>query len=317
MKIYIILTLIISLIMAVSPFTVLLFGNHNDYSQTDYKDESTIKVMRVSSGKVVDLNLFDYVIGSVSAEIPASFNEEAIKAQAVVCYTYALWLKNNADNSMLSGADITDSSETHQAYASETELRRKWGSSYESNMKIINECVSSVYGEFLQYNNEPIMAVYHAISPGYTENSGAVWGENIEYLKSVIANGDTLAADFDSSVEYTPSKFRELAFKLDKMILSENKKEWIGNAETDEVGFVKSIRIGCNSYNGNDIRRIFKLRSPYFTLKYDDGKFIFNVKGKGHGLGMSQNSADYMARQGSSYKEILLHFYAGAELVKG
>jgi len=336
MKLYLILIAILSAFMILFPLaTVNLSQNTNEttsaYTQTETtqnitqteetvqtkdSDISTIKVLRASSGKVIDLEIYDYLIGAVAGEMPASYEKEAIKAQAVACYTYAKWIKLNSDRSELSGADISDSSSKHQGYLDESALRKKWGDKYDSNIAKIKECVNEVMGEYMVYDNEPIVAVYHAISPGRTLSAASGWKKDIPYLKSVVANGDKLSPDFDSTVTMSEAEFKKCAQKLDGASLSGDAKDWVKSLKKDETGFVTSVKIGSKTFDGNDIRSAFALKSPFFTLTYKNKKFTFKVKGYGHGIGMSQYSADYMARQGSTYKEILLHFYTGVKLVK-
>lgn len=326
MKIYCILTAIISLFLLLFPLAVTgASKNTNEKTQPQSEVQTTqtsakkteipetIKVLRVSSGKVIDMEIYNYLIGAVSSEIPPTYEKEAIKAQAVACYTYALWLMKNADSSGLSGADISDSSETHQGFFDENELKDKWGEKYELYSEKIKECVNEVLGQYMTYDGEPIIACYHAISPGKTENALTVWGKDIAYLKSVTAPGDALSPDFDSAVTLSESEFSSKAKALGNITLSGNAKSWVKNAKATDCGFVTSIEIGGKTFDGNDIRSAFSLRSPYFTVDYKNSKFTFKIKGYGHGLGMSQYSADYMARQGSGYKEILSHFYSGIE----
>lgn len=327
MKLYIILTIFLTLGAALSPFAVLLpdFASKNQtVKSTEINTEnklekeeqasSTVKVFRTTSGKVVEKELSDYVKGAVSAEISPEYEKEAIKAQAVVCYTYALWLKRNADNANLKDADISDDANKHQGYLDDDELREKWGDKYEQYSQKISECINEVYGKFLEYNGEPIMACFHAISTGKTESAENVWGNDVPYLKSVTANGDLLSPDIDSTVTLSEKQFKECAEKLDGVKLSKNSSKWLGEIKTAKSGFVLSMTIGSKVFSGNDIRSAFSLRSPAFTAQKTENGFVFKVKGYGHLVGMSQYSADYMARQGSTYEEILLHFFKGASL---
>ncbi|MCM1363760.1 MAG: stage II sporulation protein D [Faecalibacterium sp.] len=335
MKMYFILIALLAVFMLLFPLASVGIANNQQnknentptsieqISESETKttekddDDSTIKVLRVSSDKVIDLELYDYLIGAVSSEMSPVYEKEALKAQTVACYTYAKWLKANSDSGKLNGADISDSPSTHQGYLDEQELKDKWGDKYDEYIAKIKECVNEVMGEYLSYNNEPIMAVYHAISPGKTESASVVWEQDIPYLQSVIANGDKLSPDFDSTVTLTEEKFKEYAKKISGVSLDNKAESWVKSCKKSDNGFVTSITIGGKKLDGNTVRNAFSLKSPYFTLTYESGKFTFKVKGYGHGIGMSQYSADYMARQGSTYKEILLHFYKGAKLVKG
>lgn len=334
MKLYIFLTIFLVLGAALTPFVSLISSNEakngttvqtvtkkdkESENQSNIKtteNTSTIKILRTGSGKVVEKELFEYVIGSVAAEMPPTYEKEALKAQAVACYTYALWLKNNSDSSSLDGADVSDSPSYYQGFLDDDELKDKWGKKYDEYMALITDAVSEVSGEYLEYDGEPIMACYHAISTGRTESAKNAWGTDVPYLKSVRADGDILSPDIDSSVNITDEQFKKAAQTLDGTDLSKKSNKWLGELTTAKSGYVTKIVIGNKEFSGSDVRSAFALKSPAFTIKKTDTGFLFSVKGYGHLVGMSQYSADYMARQGSGYKDILLHFYSGVNLIK-
>jgi len=322
MKIYAILSLIVFLFLALFPLVCFIDsdkvnGQENTTSQayeaqkkkTEIK-EDTITVLRASSGKTEQVDMTDYLIGAVANEMPASFHIEALKAQAVACHTYALWILKNADNPGSEFGDISDSSGKHQGYLNKSEMKEKWGDSYEKYYNRISDAVKEVKEEYLEYNGEPILAVFHALSSGTTSDCEDVWGDEIPYLKSVPAPGDKLSAQLDSEEKFTGEELME------KLGIKEEKNKLISDFKTADSGYVTKIIIGDKSYTGREIRRLLDLRSPNFTYKQNKDNYVFSVKGKGHGVGMSQYSADFMARQGSSYKEILSHFYNGAEIKK-
>lgn len=319
MKIYAILSLIVFLFLTIFPMICFVYPDRvspqqsitEKASATPYEsnknNEATITVFRATSGKTEQVEMTEYLIGAVANEMPASFHIEAIKAQAIACHTYALWILKNADNP---GSDISDSSGKHQGYLNKDEMKEKWGNSYEKYYSRIKEAVNAVKDLYLDYNGEPILAVYHALSSGTTTASEDVWGQKITYLKSVTAPGDKLSAQLDTEENFTSDQLKE------KLGISKSEKKLISDFKATDSGYVTEIIIGGKSYTGREIRRALDLKSPNFTCEYTEGEYIFFVKGKGHGVGMSQYSADFMARQGSSYKEILNHFYAGAEIKK-
>lgn len=332
MKLYVILTIFLTLCVALSPFTVLSGKKNNDKTETtesvslteETKNEpsseptvpETLNILRTSSGKIVEKSVFDYVKGAVSAEISPTYEGEAIKAQAVVCLTYALWLKENSEKANLESADISDNPDRFQSYLDENELKEKWGEKYDEYSKKISDCISQVANEYLTFENKPIMACYHAISSGKTESAKNVFGTDVPYLKSVEANGDLLSPEIDSTVTLSAEKFKECAEKINGVKLQNEPSKWLGKSSKTDTGFVKTIVIGSKKLSGNDVRSAFSLRSPAFTVEFKENEFVFHVKGYGHLVGMSQYSADYMARQGATYKEILSHFYPGTTLKK-
>lgn len=291
-------------------------GTPESTTQTPDKDTGTetIKVLRTASGRVTDVELYNYVIGCVASEMPAYYEKEALKAQAVLCYTYAKWIMQNSDSGKPDSADVSDSPARHQRYMDDRELKEKFGEKYDSYLNRIKECVNEVLGETLTYNNEPIIACYHAISSGQTQSAKTVWGTDIPYLQSVTADGDELSPDFDRTVSLTEKQLREKAKAAGVTKLSDKPSEWLKITEQNKSGYVESAVIGNKTFSGTEIKSTFSLSSAVFTVTYADGKFVFKTKGKGHQLGMSQYCADYMARQGKTYKEILMHFYPDTTL---
>lgn len=323
MKIYAILSLIVFLSLALFPMACFIDKDtattkqestslHTGEMHTEDKEEKeeTITILRASSGKTEQVDMTEYLIGAVANEMPASFHIEALKAQAVACHTYALWILKNADNPNNDLGDISDNSGKHQGYLNKNEMKKKWGDSYEKYYNRISDAVNDVKDLYLDYDGEPILAVFHALSSGTTSNCKDVWGDDIPYLKSVPALGDKLSAQLDSEEAFTKEELAE------KLGLKEEKEELISEINAADSGYVTKIIIGDKSFTGRQLRRLLGLKSPNFTYKQEKDNYTFAVKGKGHGVGMSQYSADFMARQGSSYKEILTHFYSGAEIKK-
>ncbi|MBQ7295682.1 MAG: stage II sporulation protein D [Clostridia bacterium] len=303
MKIYALLTGLLCLIMIFCPLICVGAGKYiNTESHIESTDntDTDVNLLQTLSGKVVEISAKDYIIGAVAAEMPASYSTEALKAQAVASYTYYRWLKENADNA---DYDISDDSKAHQGYLSDEQLKEKWGDKYDSYKQKIENAVMSVMGECIMYENEPIFAAFHAISSGKTHSASDVFGEALPYLVSTSTVGDTLSPDFDSLAEYTPEEL------ISTLSLKDTGDNLIKTIDTTDSGYVSKITIGEKSYSGSELASLLGLRSPTFSAEYKNGKYVFSVKGYGHGVGMSQYSADYMARQGSTYKEILVHFY--------
>ena len=282
-------------------------------AETTAKPDNTISVFSHNDKSVTEVDITDYVCGCLAAEMPLSFHDEALKAQAVACYSFALWIKNNADNPKSELADVTDSPDTHQAYLNESQLKEKWGNEFPQNYKKIKKIVSSVSGQYLAFDNEPIMAVYHSLSPGKTQSAENVWGNDIPYLRSTTAPGDKLSPEYQSSVTLDLNQIKQ-AVQKNKSYKFNLKANPIGEIKETDSGYVESAEIYSVVMNPKELRALFGLKSPFFSLKKTDNSVTFTVYGYGHGVGMSQYSADYMARQGSDYKEILNHFYKGATL---
>lgn len=299
-------------------------GNKNDKDTLSEDDEenaldeagNVVKIKSAASGNIVSATELDYIIGCVAAEMPATYHDEAIKAQAVAAYTNLKRLKKNPDSS-LGGADITDSPGTHQGYYDEATQKEKWGDKYETYHEKIKAAVTEVFGKTVVYENEPITAAYSAICPGRSESAKNIWGGDVPYLQSVVSTGDKLSPDYTVETAFTAEQFKEKAAADSEIVLSDNPSEWLGEIKCSEnnTGVVLSIIIGGKTLTGMQVRTIFGLRSPSFNVTFSEGSFIFKNAGYGHSVGMSQYGADYMARQGSTYKEILEHYYTGATVL--
>lgn len=267
--------------------------------------DGDIAVLRVSSGKIENVGITDYVIGCVACEMPASYELEALKAQAVVSFTYALYQRSEGERS-----DLSDDPSVHQAYASYDELKEKWGDSYDKNIAVIKKAVKAVSGEYLTYEKKLIKPPYFALSSGMTNSAEDVWGNEVSWLVSVSSDGDKLSPSVKSIFEFTEDEIIELL--KDKCELKEIS---ISKPVKAKSGYVKSIDISSHKFSGEELRRLLSLRSGNFTVKKEGDLYVFTCMGYGHGVGMSQNGANYMAKQGSGYREILSHYYPGTEVL--
>ncbi len=284
-------------------------------SETENHSQETIEVFRTVGNETVDMTLFEYVCGSVAAEMPLAYHEEAIKAQAVACYTNALRLKNSQNDSQ--EGDISDDSKIHQGYIDETERREKWGADFEKYEQKLQAAVKSVENEAIYYNGELCVAAFYAISCGKTEDAENIWGSKVPYLKSVKSEGDKLSPHYASTVSFNKKDFIKSAKSLH---ISESEISKLKNSvkitEKSDSGTVLSATVCGKTFTGEEVRKAFSLRSPVFTVKTTADTVTFSVSGYGHGVGLSQYGSDYMARQGATYKEILEHYYTDIEINK-
>lgn len=262
-----------------------------------------ITVMSSATGSTTELEMREYLIGCVAAEMPPDYHEEALKAQAVVSYTYAKRITDNSSDF------ISDSPQMHQGYASKQERLENWGEDFEDNEKKIASAVDAVMGRIVTYDGEAALTVYHSISAGQTQSAQSLWGEDYPYLQSVPGEGDKLSPDFISTVIFTPAEFSQ---KLG--VSAENGEDLVEDVKT-ENGYVTSAVIGGKTFTGAQIREALELKSNSFEIECTNEKVTVTCKGHGHGVGMSQYGADYMARQGSTWQEILLHYYPSTVIV--
>ena len=286
-------------------------------SDSDTPEENVITVFLSDTKKNLTVSEFEYVCGSVAAEMPLMYHEEALKAQAIACYTNSLRLKNSKNKSAINGADISDNPATHQGYLTREERKEKWGEDYQKYESKLETIVKEVEGEFLTYDGEYCLCAFSAICTGTTESAENVWGEKIPYLVSVKSSGDTLSPQYSSTNTFTKSQFISIMKDLDVSINSKaNLEETIGKSKISKAGTVLKIEINKKSLTGEQIRSAFSLRSSAFKITATENEVTFKVSGYGHGVGMSQYGADYMARQGSTYDEILKHYYKGSEITE-
>ena len=269
----------------------------------------TVRVYITDEEKVETISTADYIFGVVAAEMPALYENEALKAQAVAAYTYMAY---KVENGGKKDYDITDNYRTDQAFISREKAREKWGENADEYETKIRNAVNSVLYQKLTFEGKTVLSAYHAISYGFTEDAKVVWGDGYPYLCSVESAGDKLSPNYLSKVEFTAA---ELESKMkDLVTFSGDKAKYFGKAEKTDAGTVKTISVCGKNLSGSDIRKALELRSSNFTVNFENEKFVFTVLGYGHGLGMSQYGAHYMALQGKTYKEILLHYYTGCEL---
>ncbi|MCQ2455349.1 MAG: stage II sporulation protein D [Clostridia bacterium] len=273
---------------------------NNDTFYENSRDNK-FKVLITKTNKTVELEAKDYVFGCVASEMPISYHEEALKAQAVASYTYALRKKEKSKKDY----DLTDDYKKDQCYKSDEEIKKNWGKNYQKNKEKLQKIIDEVLGQKLIYNGQTALAVYHSVSCGKTLSSKEVWGSEIPYLVSQDSSFDKLAEKYKTEVSVKTDTFiKDFAIQNIKGLKSEKSQ----NGRTD---FLVSEDKKIDS---SKIAEKYGLRSCCFDVSVKKDKMIFTVYGYGHGVGMSQNGADYMAKNGSNYKEILLHYYKGCEI---
>ncbi len=316
-RIYIIAAVLILIYGAAMPLICLSTDKNasqsGDSGQATYDDiadkTKKVRVLDKKSGEITKIDLDEYLFGVISAEMPALYNEEALKAQAVASYTYMLFRANERAGEKY---DVVDDSSVDQAFITRKEAREKWGDGYDKYAAKIEAVIKSVSGYVMVDENDmPILAAYHNISAGRTESANTVWGSEYSYLQPVDSLGDLTAEKYLSEESFTPEEIAE------KLALPESDaapSKWLGNIESTDSGTVTEISFCEKEFTGGQIRSRLGLRSSVFTVNYDDGTFNFRVQGHGHGVGMSQYGANYLAEQGYTYVEILSWYYTGCKM---
>lgn len=283
----------------------------------DYSKYGTIKLLHKESGQIEELPIDEYLYGVVSAEMPANYEEEALKAQAVAARTYTIYqISNNIGKH--GDADICNDFTCCQAWISKENRMQKWSEKdREKNWNKIISAVNATAGQIITYNNEAINAFFHSNSGGKTELASNVWigGKDFPYLQSVETSGEDGYTQYSSEVTISKKDLLEkLKQEYPDIQIKYEESESIKILDYTQSGRVKTIKFGNTEIAGTKVRSLFGLKSTNFSIKLEGDNIIFSVKGYGHGVGMSQTGADSMAKTGNSYEMILKHFYTGVEI---
>ncbi len=278
------------------------------------------KILDKATNEVFSIPEDKFIFSTVATEVPANFCDETIKAQMVAAYTYFKNLqkkqKSHPSNE-LNGADFAVDSSKCKYFATDEKIHEKWGNNFDFYNDKFQRLLSEVLGQTLKYNGEYIEAMYHAISSGQTESIEDVFGGNNPYLKPVPSPGDTLANGYLTEKTLSIAEITEtLKAKFPGEALDTNAVKSMCISEKNDSGLIKKVSVGSKTFTGREIRELFSLRSSNFDIEITPDNVIFKVRGYGHGVGLSQYGAEYMAKQGADYKEILAWYYPGTELVK-
>lgn len=302
----------------VTPFRTGLFSAQPPVTETegapfasgDVDGETMLKVL--NGDQVEEMTLGAYLVGVVRAEMPASFQPEALKAQAVAARTYTLYKILTGGNHGDTAHICTDST-CCQAYIAEDRARSNWGKDADAFQKKIETAVLETDGQTILYGGVPVLAVFHSSSAGRTRGAGEVWLSDLPYLQAVESPepGDSIP-NYYSRAEFTAAAFREKVLAAHpEADFSGPVATWLQDAAVDSAGSVASVRVGGVTVKGATLRGLLGLRSACFDWEVQEGKLVFFVTGFGHGVGMSQYGANEMAAQGATYLEILTHYYTG------
>ena len=282
----------------------------------EWDSAHTLRVLR-QDGTVETLTMADYLWRVVAAEMPASFEEDALRSQAVCARTYSLW-KQAAKSHEADGADVCADSTCCQAYLSPEAAAQRWGENEEAWSAKIAGAVADTDAQVLTYEGAPIQAVFFSSADGSTADAAEVWGRSLPYLVPVDSPEGDEVPNYRSTVTLPADSVRELARGAGlECDLSGEPSGWFQNLKRTASGRVESVELGGVTLSGGAARNLFSLRSASFDVTEADGVFTFSVTGYGHGVGLSQYGANAMAKAGSGWREILAHYYTGAVLQTG
>ena len=280
----------------------------------DYGIYNKIKLYHTESGQIEELDLDTYLYGVVASEMPASFDIEALKAQAVVARTYTIYQIKNTDKH--GNADLCDSSLCCQAWISKGNRQDRWEENKkEEYWNKIVEAVNKTKGLVILYQGEPINALFHSNSGGKTELSVNVWGGNFPYFQTVETSGEDVYTSYNSNVEIKKDNLVQVMLeKYSNFHIDFRDRECIKILEYTDSQRVKKIKIGNIELSGIDVRNLFKLKSAKFQIEIKENSIYFNVIGYGHGVGLSQCGSDVLAKQGKRFDEIIKYYYKDVEI---
>ena len=262
----------------------------------------------ISDDRIVMMELEEYILGVVLAEMPASFHTEALKAQAVAARTYALRRYVLGDRH--TDKAVCTNPHCCQAYMTQEQYLKSHGSS--ADVLRVQEAVLATRGQILTYQGNLAETTYFACSGGRTEDAVAVWGTDIPYLQAVDSPGEENANSYWRSTYFTKEEFENALGRS----LSGSPESWLGKQTFTDGSGVATMVIGGITYTGTQLRKLLGLNSTVFTMEADVAGILVETYGNGHRVGMSQYGADAMAQQGSNYQQILLHYYCGTRIDK-
>lgn len=294
----------------------LIGGMQHGETPADPQSDETVSVYLSEEERTEDMNINDYLKCVVAAEMPADFEKEALKAQAVAARTYLYSHIEQANIGNIAeshnGAAVCTDSAHCQAYITEQKCRENWGAGADEKWNKISSAVDETSGQIMTYNGNIISAVFHSTSSGSTEAAVDVWGSDVPYLQSVESVGDTYSPKYYSELTVSESEFKNtIDAKIDGTDWSKGLAE---NIVRSNAGGIVSLDVGGVNVKGTEFRSIFSLRSANVDIVQENGNVKMSVKGFGHGVGMSQYGANYLAEQGEDYKKILQTYYTGIDI---
>lgn len=298
--------IIVALLVIIIPFLFVQIFVKTDEITFKYVSNNKIRVKDEETGTISEIQFEEYIKGVVAAEMPATFELEALKAQAVASRSYALYqMQATTDQDY----DVVNTT-TNQVYLTDDELKENWQDEYQEKMNKIKTAVLETSGQYLTYNGEIVNALFFSTSVGATENSEEVFSAALPYLRSVESVWDEQSPVYTDTYTFTLESFYE------KLNLPYNETLTIEVTEKTSTGRTKTLKVNGEEFNGREFAKTLSLRSNYFDIVQNEENVTITTKGFGHGVGMSQYGANGMAKEGYTYEEILKYYYQNTEIKK-
>ena len=290
--------ILVVIIILLVPISLLINPQTQKQQETQPKQEIIVHLQK--DNEILNLNLFDYLVGVVGAEMPASFPFEALKAQSIASRTFALssLQENNEINTTLSS----------QSYKTNEELKQTWQNNYDTYYNKIKQAVEATNNLVITYDNQIIKSYYFAMSNGKTTSSLPVFNEELPYIESVESTFEEQNKSFQITTTFTYQNFCE------SLNISPCENITITDIQKDNTNRITSLKVNNNEYKGTIFRKLLNLRSTDFEIKLNPENIDITTKGYGHGVGMSQYGASYLANKGYNYEEIIKYYYKNVEI---
>ena len=285
----------------------------------EVSQDATVLVDVMVSGKKLSFPLDEYLAGVLAAEMPASFPEEALKAQVIAARSFILYrMTYPPSDGVHDGVPLCDDPGHCKAYRDLSDpdtIETLFGLNSETYLEKIRAAVRETDGLVLTYQGDPAMAAFHAVSGGMTESAEDVWGSAVPYLVEVESPGEEDAVQFTETVLFDPEDLRAILTEAyPEAVLDEDPALWLADVERSPAGMIKSASLGGVVVTGMELRMLLGLNSADFTWELQDGQVEITTTGYGHGVGMSQYGARAMALDGATCEEIVSHYYPGCEI---
>lgn len=274
--------------------------------------EAVISVYDTMANALISLPLEVYVERALAAEMPASYNEEALKAQAVAARTRAV----AGYCVRYPAANVCTDSGCCQAYLTVEKQRERWKADFDLFFTKVTRAVQDTANVIITYEGDPILVLYHAVSGGRTEDVELVFAQSLPYLRSVESAGEENASRYESRQTFTRQAFADgVNASFSKANLTADKLEsQVEILERSDSGRVLKVKLGGAETEGRRLRSTLSLYSANFAFEFTPENVIVNERGYGHGVGMSQAGAQAMAEAGSDFRKILKHYYTGVDI---
>lgn len=275
--------------------------------ETEPDIKSLQMIQLEDNDSIMEVALEEYILCVLLGEVPASFESEALRAQAIATRTYTL--RRYMEDSKHDNAHVCTDASCCQAYIPVDSFLEQGHTEWE--LRKIEDAVKSTSCQVISYNGELIEATYFSCAGDRTENASDVWGREVPYLISVKSSGEKISANYQKTIVLTIQQF-VAQLGLDH---TETLNESDISVSYTTGGGVAQAKIAGQTYTGQEIRTLLELPSTVITFEIDDDVVKITTKGSGHRVGMSQYGAQAMALDDKNHEEILRHYYPGTNLI--